>query len=118
MLQLTCALLFSVLTAFAADVSGTWQLIVETNQGTGSPTVVLRQQGEELTGTYSSHVLGESSLTGTVKGSAIEFRFQSELRGQTISVSYKGVIEGPNAMKGTAIFSGLDVNAKWSAKRK
>ena len=118
MLKLTCALMVSVLTALGGDISGAWQLIVETNQGTGSPTVVLRQQGEELTGTYSSRLLGEANITGTVKGSSIEFRFESELRGQAVRVSYKGKIEGPNSMKSTALFSGIDLNGTWSAKRK
>ena len=117
MFQLTCAFIVSALTAFAGDISGTWQVIVETNQGTGSPTLVLQQQGEELTGRYSSRVLGEANITGTIKGTAIEFRFDSEVRGQAIKASYKGRIEGPNTMKGTAIFSGFDLNATWSAKR-
>ena len=110
--------MFSVLTAFAADVSGTWQLIVETNQGTGSPTVVLRQQGEELTGTYSSHALGESNLTGTVKGNAIEFAFSGDAGGQTIKVSYKGTIDSPTSMKGTAVYAGFEDKATWSAVKK
>jgi len=118
MLNLTCALILSVLPALAVDVSGTWQLIVDTNQGTGSPTVVFQQIGEELTGTFSSHVLGESSVTGTVRGNQIAFQFSGEVRGQTVSVSYKGVIQSPTSMKGTAIYEGFDVKATWSGKKK
>jgi hypothetical protein len=67
---------------------------------------------------FSSHVLGESSITGTVKGNDIEFRFEGEVRGQTIRVSYKGKIESPTSMKGTAVYEGFDVKATWSATRK
>jgi len=35
-----------------ADVTGTWKLSVETPNGTGTPTVILKQDGEKLTGTY------------------------------------------------------------------
>jgi len=56
--------------AFAADVSGRWQVNVETNQGSGAPLVELQQQGEKLTGTFHSQILGDAKLTGTVKGNA------------------------------------------------
>ena len=118
MLKLTCALMLSSLMAFAADISGTWQFIVETNRGTGSPTAILRQQGEQITGTFSSRILGEAQITGTVKGTAIEFQFEGEAGGQTITVSYKGTIGSPTAMKGTAVYSGLDIKATWSATKK
>lgn len=118
MLKLTCALIFSTLVAFAADVSGTWQLTVETSQGTGNPTVVFEQKGDQLTGTFNSQILGQVKLTGTVKGNAIEFGFDGEAGGQSIKVSYKGTIENPTAMKGTAVYAGFDDKATWSATKK
>src|SRR5450759_825102 len=101
MLKLICALLLCIPFAFAADVSGTWQVTVETSQGSGSPTVVFQQEREKLTGTFHSQIFGEAKITGSVKGNAIEFGFEGEAGGQTIKVSYKGTIESPTAMKGT-----------------
>ncbi len=118
MLRLTCALILSALMVFAADVSGTWQFTVETSQGTGNPTVTFQQKGEQLTGTFSSQIFGEAKITGTVKGNTIEFGFEGEAGGQTIKVSYKGSIEGPTAMKGTAVYAGFDDKATWSATKK
>jgi hypothetical protein len=118
MLKLICALILCLSYALAGDVSGTWQLTVETSQGSGSPTVVLRQQGDQLTGTFNSQIFGEAKLTGTVKGNAIEFGFEGDAGGQTIKVSYKGTIESPNAMKGTAVYAGIDDRATWSAVKK
>jgi hypothetical protein len=63
-------------------------------------------------------VLGEASITGTVKGDAIEFQFECEFRDQRIRVGYKGRIEGPNAMRGAAVYEGFNVKAAWSATRK
>lgn len=108
----------STLRAFAADLSGTWQFTVETNRGTGNPTAILQQQEEQITGTFSSRILGEAQITGTVKGNAIQFQFEGEAGGQAITVSYKGTIVSPTAMKGTAVYSGLDVKATWSATKK
>ena len=116
--RLICALLFCVSFAFAADVSGTWQVAVETSGGSGTPTVVLQQQGEKLTGTFTSQIFGEAKLTGTVKGNAIEFGFEADAGGQTLKVSYKGTIESPTSMKGTAVYAGFDDKATWTAIKK
>jgi hypothetical protein len=91
---------------------------VETSQGSGSPTVVLQQKGEQLTGTFNSQIFGEAKLSGSVKGKVIEFGFEGDAGGQTIKVSYKGTIESPTAMKGTAMYAGFDERATWSAVKK
>lgn len=116
--KLICTLLLCLPFAFAADVSGTWQLTVETSQGTGSPTVVFQQNGEQLAGTFTSQIFGEVKLTGTVKGNAIEFAFEGDAGGQKLKVSYKGTIENPTTMKGTAVYTGFDDKATWSAVKK
>jgi hypothetical protein len=116
--KLGCAFFLSVALALAADVSGTWQLTVETNQGTGSPTVTFEQKGEQLTGTYHSQILGEVKLTGTVKGDVIEFSFFGDAGGEKIKVDYKGSIESATAMKGTAVYHGFDDKATWTAAKK
>ena len=118
MLHRICTLILLGSLAFAADVSGSWQLSVETSQGSGSPTLELRQQGEKITGTFHSQILGDAKITGTVKGNVIEFEFEGDAGGQTIKVSYKGTIESSTAMKGTAVYVGLDDKATWSATKK
>jgi hypothetical protein len=118
MVRVICALMLLSSFAFAADVSGTWQLAVETSQGSGSPTVVLQQQGEKLTGTFHSQVFGEAKVTGSVKGNDIEFAFEGDAGGQKIQISYKGTIESPTAMKGTAVYAGFDDKVTWSATKK
>ena len=82
--------------AFAADVTGTWQFNVETDAGSGTPTFVLRQTGEELTGTYSG-ALGEAR----VKGDKVEITFQVSPSGDAVTVVYSGTLDGEKKMKGT-----------------
>jgi hypothetical protein len=118
MRRLIAAWLLCVSIACAADVSGTWQLTVETSQGTGTPTLDLQQKGEQLTGTFHSQILGDAKITGTIKGNAIEFAFQGDADGQTLKVNYKGTVEGPASMKGTAVYAGFEDNAKWTAVKK
>jgi hypothetical protein len=81
------------------DVSGAWALTVETGQGTGTPSVTFKQDGETLTGTYSSQVFGEQKVTGTIKGSAITFSFSATVEGTSFVVTFTGTVE-TDAMKG------------------
>jgi hypothetical protein len=98
------------------DVSGKWMFQVETSAGSGTPTVTLKQDGEKLTGHYSSAQLGEADLTGTVKGRDIAFSFTASVQGMSINVSYSGTIENNDAMKGTVDLGGL-ADGKFTAKR-
>lgn len=118
MLKLICATMFCLSLAMAVDVSGSWQLTVETSQGSGTPTVEFQQKGDQLTGTFHSQLFGDAKLTGTVKGNAIEFGFEGDAGGQKLKVTYKGTIESPTAMKGKAVYAGFDENATWSATKK
>jgi hypothetical protein len=82
------------------DVTGHWVLEVMTQAGgTTMPTVTLRQDGEKLTGHYSSQTLGEAEVTGTVKGQQIEFGFNAEVQGFGLQVRYTGTVTG-DTMKG------------------
>ena len=89
------------------DVTGKWVFQVETSAGAGTPTVTLKQDGEKLTGHYSSMALGEADLTGSVKGREIAFTFTANVLDMQIPVSYSGTIEGTDAMKGKIVITGL-----------
>jgi hypothetical protein len=99
-------------------ITGTWQLAVETNQGSDTLTLVLQQHGEQITGTFNSQIFGEAKITGTVKGNAIELGFERSAGDQKIEVSYTGTVESPTTMKGTAVYVGFDENATWTATKK
>jgi hypothetical protein len=82
----------------AADLSGTWLVSVETPAGKGTPTFVLKQDGNKITGTYKG-AFGESAVAGTVDGD--KFKLDYESSGNKIV--YDGKIEG-NKISGTASF--------------
>lgn len=86
------------------DVSGAWDIEVQTEQGSGSPAFTFKQDGEKLTGTYKG-LLGESTLAGTVKGDKIEFSFK--VSGQVEgTVTYTGTTDG-KTMQGKLSLAGL-----------
>jgi hypothetical protein len=87
--------------ANAADVTGTWLMAVETGAGSGSPTFVLVQKGEALTGSYKGQ-LGEAQVTGTVKGDDVTIQYKVDAQGQTLAVTYTGKVDG-NSMSGKVV---------------
>ena len=89
------------------DLTGKWVFDVQTDAGTGTPTVTFKQDGEKLTGHYSSQNLGEADLTGTVKGQSVNFTFMADLGGQAAPVTYAATIENKDSLKGTIDIAGL-----------
>src|SRR6266542_642028 len=98
------------------DLTGKWAFTVQTDAGTGTPTVTLKQDGEKLTGHYSSATLGEADLTGTVKGKAIEFSFSTDAVGTPLTVKYTGTVESKDELKGAVDLGGL-AQGTFTAKR-
>ena len=97
------------------DVTGKWLFNVETAAGAGTPTMTFKQDGEKLTGHYSGQ-LGEAELAGTVKGTAIEFKFAVDVQGQTLNAVYSGAVDGKDSMKGKVDLVGLG-EGTFTAKR-
>lgn len=101
---------FGVMTASAQakiDITGKWMFDVQTDAGTGTPTVTFKQDGEKLSGHYSSQTLGEADLSGSVKGDKVHFTFMADLGGQAAPVTYDATVQGKDAMKGTIDIAGL-----------
>jgi hypothetical protein len=87
---------------FAADLTGTWATTVTLDAGSGTPTIVLKQDGDKLTGTYTGQ-LGTAPITGTVKDSDVTINF--EVGGA--KVVYKGKVDDTGTkMNGTCDYGG------------
>ena len=99
------------------DITGTWTFDVKTDAGGGTPTVTFKQDGERITGHYSSTNLGEADLTGTVKGKDIAFAFDGQVQGQTVPVTYNGTIDSPTTMSGRMSIGGA-VGGTFTGKKK
>ena len=99
----------------AVDISGTWDMTVESQQGTAHPSITVKQEGERIAGTYRGE-MGESRLEGTVKGSEISFTVTLKFRDVSYTIAYTGSVTGDN-MKGTARFGDAGTG-DWSAIRR
>jgi len=80
------------------DMTGTWNVSVDSPSGKGTPTFVLEQKDGQLTGTYKG-AFGESPVKGSIKGSDFEISFNSS----GIDITYSGKIEG-SKISGNADF--------------
>jgi hypothetical protein len=92
------------------DVTGTWNVEIELNGNSGTPTFTLKQEGEKLTGKYKGQ-FGEADVKGKVTGDEIEFSF--EVQGS--EVKYKGKID-KDTMKGEADYAG-QASGTWKGKK-
>ena len=82
------------LTQTLADV----QASAQANKVTGTPTVTLKQQGDSITGHYSSQTLGEADLKGTVKDRKINFSFRVDI----LNLFNDPLFNGPVSTFGTS----------------
>jgi D-glucosaminate-6-phosphate ammonia-lyase len=90
--------------AHATDVSGTWLMAVKFGEINGTPTFVLTQRDDKVTGTFKG-LLGEADVSGTVTGNAITLAFKTQSQGQDLQVVYTGTVDG-DSMSGKVEFVG------------
>jgi hypothetical protein len=103
--------------AAKVDVTGAWVFTVTSEAGTTNPAVTLKQDGEKITGHYSSQLFGEADLTGTVKGNTIEFTVAASIEGMKIELRYNGTLESNTSMKGTLSAGDLGGGTFTAAKK-
>lgn len=97
------------------NVTGTWDLRVETQEGIATPSITLRQNGEKITGTYSGE-MGKVALDGTLKEDNIQFVVRLKFQDIPFVITYSGRVKG-DTMQGTARFSD-SVSGKWTGMRR
>jgi hypothetical protein len=92
----------------SANVTGTWTVSVTGHAGNAEQTIVLKQDGSKITGTFKGP-RQSGPLEGTVDGNNISFHVATR-----VPLDYKGTIDG-DTMKGT--LTGHGKTGDWTAKR-
>jgi len=86
------------LSAFAADVTGTWKAEFETQRGLQKYTFTLKQDGANLTGKASVEREGEKREAefkeGKVEGDTVTFVEPLKIQDNEIKITYTGKISG------------------------
>ena len=100
------------------DVTGVWEMTVESPQGSMTITATYKQEGETLTGTHVSE-MGEAPLKGTVKGVDIAYTLTIDMGGQQFTIAHTGKVDG-DTIKGdlkVEIPSADALKLEWKATR-
>ncbi len=103
-----------VVTAEPANVAGKWNVTMQLESITGHPVILLKQDGEKLTGTYEGRY-GQSELKGSVKDKEIEFTVSIVAEGMQTQGVFAGTVNG-DTMSGDVSFEGAG-DGTWSAAR-
>jgi hypothetical protein len=98
------------------DVTGSWTFEVTTDAGSGTPTFVLKQDGDAISGRYSGQ-FGEAPVTGTIKGSAVELTVSVSIQETPVRIVYTAVAADNNSMKGTVALGDL-ASGTFTGKKK
>lgn len=101
--------------AKVTDVSGTWELNVESPMGSRASDAIFTQTGETLGGKMVSP-RGETPLTGTVDGDTVKWGINVNVQGQNLQIDYTGTVTG-DTMSGTVVFGSFG-DGKWTGKKK
>ena len=96
------------------DVTGVWDMLVDTPQGQMNIVGTFKQEGEKLTGTQASP-MGEVALEGTVIGTEIKYTIVIDMQGQQMTIVFGGKVEG-DTMNGIFELGGMG-SSTWSAKK-
>jgi CxxC motif-containing protein len=112
---LVCALVLAVSAAAqSTNVTGDWDVTINSPQGARVGKLSLKQEGEKLTGMIKSQ-RGEIPLEGEVKGKEIKFKYTVKFQDQDLTIALTGNVDA-DAMKGDADFGGF-AQGDWNAKR-
>ena len=107
--------LAAALSAEPAKVAGKWNVTLQLEAITGHPVILLKQDGEKLTGTYESTRYGQSELKGSIKEKEIEFSVSFVAEGMQTQGAFGGTVDG-ETMSGNCSFEGAG-DGTWSASR-
>ena len=88
------------------DLTGRWQLAVVTDNGTGYPILELKQEGDRVTGSYTSNAMGARTISGRVYGDTLSFTLSPSGAGEGMVLTYTARIVTPDSLNGYVDFAG------------
>jgi hypothetical protein len=106
-LFLALVLVATAATAFAADLSGTWNVDGSVYGNAVKYACTLKQDGEKLTGTAT--LTGKDyPVTGTVSDTAVTWKFQIDYNGSPLELVFAGTADADGHIKGKIAVAGVE----------
>ena len=110
MLLVLCA---TATVAQSPNAAGTWDATLTSPQGTFNVQMVLKQDGEKVSGVIKGQ-RGETPVEGTLNGKDLKLNYTIKFQDNDLPIVLTGVLDGA-AIKGSADYGGMaagDFNAK------
>jgi hypothetical protein len=114
-LLLSLSAFTSAAARFRADLTGTWNVSVQTPDQTVGSILVVEHKGDSLSGTLESEI-GSAKVKGAVKGDTVNFVFGLDMGGQMLDISASALVTDKDNMNGQMDVAGMGV-MPFSAKR-
>ena len=111
---LAIVLLAAPYVAAQSAVAGGWKMTFQTDQGAVEADMMLKQDGQKVTGTLTSPQ-GEAPMEGTFTDGKLLMNLTVDAQGQVLTITFSGVLE-KDTLKGDVDFGGFGA-ATWSATR-
>ena len=111
---LALSIFAAIVSAEPANVAGKWNVTMQLESITGHPVILLKQNGEKLTGTYEGRY-GQSEVKGSIKEKEIEFTVSIVAEGMQTQGVFAGKVDG-DTMSGEVSYEGAG-DGTWSATR-
>ncbi len=96
------------------NVTGDWDVTIQSPQGTNTVKVTFTQDGDQVKGLFKSQ-RGELPFTGTLTGDELTFAYTIDVQGMALDITMTGKVEGAS-IAGKAKFGDFG-EGDWSAKR-
>ncbi len=93
--------------ALVHDLTGRWMLAVVTDNGTGYPVLELKQEGDRISGSYTSNAMGSRTISGSVRGDTMSFVLSASGAGEGVVLTYTARIVTPDSLNGFVDFAGM-----------
>ena len=108
-------LALAVVSLYAVDVAGVWEMTSEGRQGPMTQEMTIEQDGEKITVTMQGR-MGEMTGEGTIKDNAIEWTITRETQRGEFTIVYNATVEG-DTMTGTMAMGDFG-EREFTAKKK
>jgi hypothetical protein len=101
-----------------ANLTGDWNVTLQLDTITATPALTLKQDGDKLTGEYTSQQYGKFPVTGAVKGTEMTFSVSMTVEGNAINAVYTGVVQADGSLKGSVSIADGAMAGSFTAVKK
>ncbi len=98
------------------NLTGEWEVTMDTPMGAQSAPMTLVQNGNELSGTTSDPFGNEVEIAGMIEGSDVHYSYSVNGPAGAIELTFEGMLEN-DMIKGTAAFGAFG-EGDFTAERK